>query len=282
MAAGALAAGAFQDIPDDAWYADAVSFVYGRGVMNGMSEELFEPNRELTRAMMVQILYNLEGRPGAGSPLFPDVSDSAWYADAVAWAADGGIVYGFQDGTFGPNKPITREQMTTILYRYTGDYNGRDVSGLGDLAAFADADQIGSYALDAMSWAVASGYIRGMGDDLLAPKGTATRAQVAQLFMNYLDTGAATPSDLEDPGEDPDDPVGEEPVGEEPGETTGEDETGADAGAQETGETAGEAGQAEEYQGELAEESPEILSADGSEDVFAIETWDDTEEFPEE
>ena len=236
--------------------------------MNGMSEDLFEPNRELTRAMMVQILYNIEGRPGAGSPPFPDVSAGAWYADAVAWAAASGIVYGFQDGSFGPKKPITREQMITILYRYTGDYNGCDVSGTGDPSAFSDADRIGSYALDSMSWAVGSGYIQGMGDGILAPKGTATRAQVAQLFMNYLDTGTATPSDLEAPEESED---AGEPDGEETGEEAGE-ETGYQSGMEE------ESG----YQSELTEESAADGSGDTGGDEFVIEAWDDGENIPEE
>jgi hypothetical protein len=255
--------------------------------MNGMSEDLFEPNRELTRAMMVQILYNIEGRPGAGSQPFPDVSAGAWYADAVAWAAASGIVYGFQDGSFGPKKPITREQMITILYRYTGDYNGCDVSGTGDLSAFSDADRIGSYALDSMSWAVGSGYIQGMGDGILAPKGTATRAQVAQLFMNYLDTGTATPSDLEDPedaGESEEEETGEEPgyqsEMEEESEYQGElGEDSADGTEEAVIEPAAAA--VEVTAEEAAAAAAEVTAEETAGEEFVIESWEETEDHRE-
>ena len=176
----------FTDVPEGKWYAAAVSYVAAQGVMNGNGDGTFSPDRRLNRAMLVQILYNLEDRPNvSGSAPFSDVPEGKWYADAVAWASACGLVQGYEDGTYAPERDITREQMVTILWRYAR-YKGEDVSASGSLSGFSDADRVSSYALDALLWAVARGVVRGNDDGTLDPRGTATRAQVAQIMMNYL------------------------------------------------------------------------------------------------
>ena len=175
----------FTDVAEGVWYYDAVGYVYQEKVMNGVSETLFEPETELTRSMMVQILYNLEGRPSAErSAGFSDVRSGDWFGDAVYWAADAGIVLGYPDGSFAPAARITREQTAAILFRYAG-YKGQDVSARGDLSGYRDLEDVSGYAMDAMAWANARSIIRGVTSDTLAPKGTATRAQIAQMMMNY-------------------------------------------------------------------------------------------------
>ena len=135
------------------------------------------------------ILYNNEGRPAAkGEGKFSDVS-GGWYADAVAWAAENGVVTGNADGSFNPNGAITREQIAVILYRYA-QQKGYDTSKKADLSAFADAGSVSDYAKEAMAWANASGLINGMDESSLAPRGNATRAQVAAILMRFLE-GAA-------------------------------------------------------------------------------------------
>ena len=136
--------------------------------------------------MIVSMLHRLEGSPAVGSAEFSDVAGGDWYADPVAWAASEGIVGGYGDGTFGPNDPITREQMASILYRYA-DYKGLDVSARASLDAYSDADSVSPWASDVMSWAVSEGIISGMSEDTLAPQGTATRAQVAAMFQRFLE-----------------------------------------------------------------------------------------------
>ena len=134
--------------------------------------------------MMVQILYNMEGRPAAGSPAkFSDVTAGAWYADAIAWASAHGIVTGYDNGAFGVNDYITREQMAAILYRYA-EYKGKDVSGSAALD-FADAGQVSAYAQAPVKWAVSEGLLNGRTSTTLEPKGTATRAEVATIIERY-------------------------------------------------------------------------------------------------
>lgn len=176
----------FNDVVPGAWYTDAVQYAYDNGLMTGTSATTFEPNTTTTRGMIVSMLHRLEGSPAVGIADFSDVASGDWYADPVAWAASEGIVGGYGDGTFGPNDPITREQMASILYRYA-DYKGLDVSARASLDAYSDADSVSPWASDVMSWAVSEGIISGMTEDTLAPQDTATRAQVAAMFQRFLE-----------------------------------------------------------------------------------------------
>ena len=176
----------FSDVSSSDWYYEAVLYAYENGLMGGTSDTTFEPGLNLSRAMMAQLLYNLEGKPAAGAgSTFTDVSGDAWYAEAVNWAVSAGLVGGYGNGTFGPNDSITREQLATFLYRYA-EYKGDATSASGSLSGFTDADQVSDWALNALRWAVGEGVVGGIGNGQLAPKGTATRAEVAQLFLNYL------------------------------------------------------------------------------------------------
>ena len=175
----------FVDVPDGAWYEDAVSDVYEKDIMLGISEDRFGPELTTTRAMIVTILYRMEGAPAVtGASVFPDVPADTWYTDAVIWGASNGIVEGYGNGTFGPEDNITREQMATIFHRYA-KYKGYDVTGSQDLTGYTDAGQVGSWALPAMEWAVDSGLLTGTSDTTLAPAAFATRAQVATVFMRF-------------------------------------------------------------------------------------------------
>ena len=176
----------FTDVSENDWFYGAVQYVYDNDMMNGVSATSFAPNSNLTRAMMAAVLYNLEDQPTQADSSFTDVADGSWYADAVNWAAANNIVSGYGDGIFGPNDNITREQMASILYRYA-EYKGYDVSAVGDLGQFNDADNVSEWANDVMRWAVGAGLINGMGDGSVAPQGTATRAQVATVLMNFCE-----------------------------------------------------------------------------------------------
>jgi len=139
----------------------------------------------MTRAMLVTVLWRMEGAPKARACEFKDVAEGAWYEEAVAWAAEESIVNGMTETSFAPNAAITREQMATILYRYA-QYKGMSTRGNADLDDYTDADSISAYAAKAMNWAVANGLITGMTETALAPTGTATRAQVATILMRFL------------------------------------------------------------------------------------------------
>ena len=176
----------FSDVAPDAWYRDAVQYAYDNGLMTGTSETTFEPAVSTTRGMIVSVLHRLAGSPAADDAGFSDVADSAWYAEAVNWAASEGIVGGFGEGSFRPDSAITREQMASILYRYAA-YKGMDVSARADLSGYADADQIGEWAYEVMSWANAEGLLNGVTADTLQPQGNATRAQVAAILQRFLE-----------------------------------------------------------------------------------------------
>ena len=166
------------------WYYDAVGYVAQHGLMNGTATGRFSPNASTTRGMIVTILYSMAGKPDTGSALFQDVAPDAWYAEAVAWAANNGIVSGYSDASFGPDDPITREQLVAILYRYA-QHMQYDVSARSNLSRFNDANQLATYATDSMSWALAEGLITGMSSDVLAPQDGAVRAQVAVILMSF-------------------------------------------------------------------------------------------------
>ena len=174
----------FADVPDTNWAAEAVTFASARELFNGTSETTFSPDETTSRGMVATVLYRLEGQPGqALTDVYNDVSDDAWYADSVAWAAENGIVNGYGDGQFGPNDSVTREQFVVMLWRYVGspEANGHD------LTAFTDADQINSYAQEALCWAVENGVLKGNGSGQLVPGGTATRAEAAQMLKNFIE-----------------------------------------------------------------------------------------------
>lgn len=179
----------FADVPASAWYYDAVEYVYENGLMSGVSGGRFAPDDTLTRAMLVQTLYAMEGRPAAASAGFADVASGDWYASAVNWAAANGVVSGVSETGFGPNNALTREQLALILYRFA-QYKGYDVTGTSDLAAYADGSSVSGWAAEAMSWAVNAGLISGVGGNQIAPTGTASRAQVAQILMNFCENVA--------------------------------------------------------------------------------------------
>ena len=173
----------FTDVKGSAWYYDAVKFVYENGFMDGVGDNKFNPNGTLTRAMIAQVLYNLEGETSSYPTVFDDVAKSAWYADAVNWAAASGIVEGKGNNKFDPNAAITRQEMAAILYRYS-ELKGYDVSDVDSLSSFTDASKVASWAKEAMGWAVENYVINGKGNGKLDPTGTATRAEVAQILMN--------------------------------------------------------------------------------------------------
>ena len=177
----------FIDVAEGSWYADAVQYVYDKGLMAGTSSTTFGPDATTTRGMIVTILYRLEGAPAiSGSSSFTDVVAGQYYAEAVAWAAANNIVGGYGNGLFGPNDTITREQMAAILYRYA-QYKGYDVTASADLSGYSDVAQVSSYALAALQWANAEGLVNGTSDTTLTPGGSATRAQVAVILMRFCE-----------------------------------------------------------------------------------------------
>lgn len=176
----------FTDVASSAWYAEAVRYVYANGMMNGTSATQFSPNATTNRAMIVTILYRLEGSPAASASSFTDVVAGSYYADAVNWAAANGIVNGVTETSFAPTSAVTREQMAAILYRYA-QFKGYDVTASNDLSSYVDASQISAYATTAMQWANAEGLITGSTSTTLNPVGNATRAEVATILMRFCE-----------------------------------------------------------------------------------------------
>lgn len=176
----------FNDVSENNWFYDAVMYAYSNGIMNGLDTNVFGPNETTTRAMLVTMLYRAAGEPAVrGTNTFRDVAANTWYTDAIIWANTNGIVNGVDDGLFNPNGAITREQLATILYRFA-KYVGDDVSASVSLAGFTDAGSISDYAQTAMSWAVATGLFEGRDNGKLEPTGTATRAEIATVFMRHF------------------------------------------------------------------------------------------------
>ena len=179
----------FVDVPGDAWYAGGVRYVYAHGLMNGTGNWRFSPNRTTTRAMIATILYRMEGSPRVyGTSQFGDVEAGSWYEDAVIWATQNDIVEGYTSKTFGPDDPITREQMAAMLYRYA-DYCRCDMSAgrYVDLSKYSDMNEISDYAIPALRWAVGEEIIQGRTGKRLAPTDTATRAEVAVMLMRFCE-----------------------------------------------------------------------------------------------
>ena len=189
----------FADVDANAWYADATVYCRDNGLMSGTSGTTFSPDTAMTRSMLATVLYRLAGSPAVtGSDAFTDTSDGAWYSDAVLWASQEGIISGYGNGLFGANDPVTREQIATILWRYSGS----PAAEAG--AAFADADDIASWAVSAVDWARANGYVNGVDGNRFDPDGTATRAQVATILMRYDQGNTTTPEPTPEPTPDPD------------------------------------------------------------------------------
>lgn len=178
----------FVDVPDNAWYVDAVGYAYKNGMMNGTGQTTFSPDLTTSRGMIVTILYRADGSPAAqASSDFQDVSADQYYSDAVAWASENGIVGGYGNGNFGPNDPITREQMAAILYRYAQYKGMAGVTLEENLLGFSDHEEVSGYAVQAMNWAVGQGLINGTDTGMLVPQGNATRAQVAVILMRFCE-----------------------------------------------------------------------------------------------
>ena len=178
----------FVDVSSNAWYYDAVEYVYDNDLFEGMSAYIFGPNEPMNRGMLVTVLYRLEGEPRRvnGDNNFSDVGDNLWYSDAVVWANSHGIVEGY-NGSFRPLDNISREEMAAVMYRYAV-YKGLDVVTLEEnLGGFVDGSEVSDWAVQSMNWAVGQGVLHGKGANNLDPHGDcSTRAEVAQILMNYL------------------------------------------------------------------------------------------------
>ena len=175
----------YNDVKAGDWYANAVNYVTLTGLMNGTGDG-FSPNLAINRGMMVTVLYRMAGSPEvtAENP-FTDVPADTWYTDAVIWASENGITAGTSETTYSPTNSLTREQLATFFYRFADFENPDPIEITGDLTGFTDADQVASYATDAMKWAIGEGLISGTTETTLSPKATATRAQVATILMRY-------------------------------------------------------------------------------------------------
>ena len=177
----------FTDVSEKDWFYNDAMFVYKNGLMLGTSKTLFSPHGTVTRGMMATILWRMEGSLAPkGENSFTDVEAGRWYADAITWAAENGIFAGYSKDKFGPDDPITREQLTAIFYRYA-DYKGYKLTITGNLDKFEDADKITDYANTVMQWAVGNGLIKGKSETLLDPQGTATRAEIAAMLHRFVE-----------------------------------------------------------------------------------------------
>ncbi len=177
----------FVDVePVHHWATDAVEFVAARGLFNGTGENRFTPGGDMTRGMVVTVLYRLANEPESGGESFGDVASGAYYSDAVAWAQSRGIVTGYSDSEFAPGDSVTRQQLVTILYRYAKEM-GCVTGSAGSLEGYADAGEVSGWAAEAMSWAVETGLIEGVDGTRLAPTGNATRAAVATMIMRFCE-----------------------------------------------------------------------------------------------
>ena len=179
----------FKDVTTDHPFYEDIKYVYEKGLMQGVSEDIFQSGTTTTRGMIATILYRMEGEPTVkNASSFRDVADGMYYTKAIAWAAANGIVNGYADGTFQPDQTISREQMAAILYRYA-QYKGCDVSVGEDtnILSYTDATQVATYAVPAFQWAVGAGIINGTTASTLSPKGSATRGQVAAILHRYCE-----------------------------------------------------------------------------------------------
>jgi hypothetical protein len=173
----------FSDVPEDHWASQAITYVTARELFNGTGNGDFSADGQMTRAMVAQVLYSLTDKPAVSAPAsFSDVPDGAWYSDAVAWAAQQGLVSGYGDGSFGAGDSVTREQLAFLLWKYAGSPAAQT-----DLN-YQDSAQVSAYAQPALQWASEQGIVSGTGNGVLAPQGLATRAQVAQMMKKFMET----------------------------------------------------------------------------------------------
>ena len=185
-----LTAGKEYSLPEQAWYHDAVAFCMKNNIMQGYSDNMFHPDEEITRSQLVQLLWNLEGKPTAGETVtFIDVGDDAWYADAVRWAVTENLIFGESNKTFLPDNTITREQLATVLYRYA-QYKGYDTT-IGEntnILSYDDAFDISEYAIASVQYAVGSGFMKGKAENTFNPKDNVTRAETAQILYRFIES----------------------------------------------------------------------------------------------
>lgn len=178
----------FRDVTESDWFYDDVRFANQNGLFNGVEKDLFAPEKSMTRGMLVTVLWRLDGETAPKTATtFTDVDANAYYADAVAWAAESGVVNGIGGNKFDPEGNVTREQIAAILFRYAA-FKGVDTAARADLTAFPDAEKTSAYAHDALSWAVAAALVNGTKEGstiYLDPQGSATRAQVAAILSRY-------------------------------------------------------------------------------------------------
>ena len=185
----------FTDVSEKDWFYNDAMFVYKNGLMLGTSKTLFSPHGTVTRGMMATILWRMEGSLAPkGENSFTDVEAGRWYADAITWTTENGIFAGYSKDKFGPDDPITREQLTAIFYRYA-DYKGYKLTVTENLDKFEDADKITDYAKMVMQWAVGNGLIKGKSENLLDPQGTATRAEIAAMLHRFVEKAKPTQAD---------------------------------------------------------------------------------------
>lgn len=174
----------FTDVYLGAWYYDAVKYCYDNDLMNGVTSKLFYPNMQVTRAMVCAVLCNLEGGANRGYQIYWDVPQGKWYSDSVNWCARNGIVNGYGNGAFGPEDPVTREQLVSMLHKYAA-YKGYQTWKTTDLSDYRDASQISGWAYNTVSWAVAADIMKGDYYHQLKPKATANRAELATMLRNF-------------------------------------------------------------------------------------------------
>ena len=177
---------AFSDVADGVWYSSAVDFVAGRGLFSGVSEDQFAPGQTLSRGMLATVLFQLEEPESKRTDLpFDDVAEGAWYAQGISWAAGENIISGYGDGRFGPDDPVTREQLALMLFHYAETLD-MVTSGRDTLTSFTDSGSVSAWAREAVAWAVDSGILSGRPDGTLAPGGTATRAEAAVMLRQLV------------------------------------------------------------------------------------------------
>lgn len=176
----------FTDVTLDAWYYDAVNYAYTNGIMSGTGNNKFAPETVTSRSMVVQILYNISGKPSvSGSSMFADAPAGQWYSNAVQWAVENNITSGISATQFAPNQNVSRQEVACFLYRYA-NCKGYDTSGRNDLSSFADSAEVDRWALEAMQWANNAGIINGKGNSKLDPKGPASRAEIATMMKGFM------------------------------------------------------------------------------------------------
>lgn len=178
----------FEDVSEEQWFYESVNYVYEKGIMSGLTESMFGPSDKITRSQFAAILYRIEGNPDITyRELFSDVPDNTWFTDGILWAADSGIVSGYENSSlFGVNDDITREQMAVMMYRYA-QYKNYDTPADGDLDQFGDSEQVSGYAEEALSWAIGAEIISGKEGGILDPQGNAIRGECAAIIMRFME-----------------------------------------------------------------------------------------------